>query len=106
MNLLAWVIFALAALIEVSGDAFIRRGMRGSKIVPILIGCAVLCVYGILVNTLKWEFSKTFGVYVGFFALVSLLIGRFVFREQIPLSTWLGLAIILAGCMVIQFGRR
>jgi len=45
-------------------------------------------------------------VYVGFFALVSVLIGRIVFKESIPSATWLGLALILVGGMVIQFGQR
>ena len=42
---------------------------------------------------------------VGAFALVAILFGKFLFREQIPLSTWIGLGIILVGGLVIQFGR-
>jgi drug/metabolite transporter (DMT)-like permease len=55
---------------------------------------------------LKWEFSRLFGVYVGFFALVSILLGWLVFGERIPPSTWLGLLVIMTGCMLIQFGQR
>jgi multidrug transporter EmrE-like cation transporter len=33
------------------------------------------------------------------------LIGRFFFRDVVPASTWVGLAIIIAGGLVIQFGR-
>jgi hypothetical protein len=36
------------------------------------------------------------GAYVGVFAVV---------KDQIPVSTWVGLAIILAGSMVIHLGR-
>jgi multidrug transporter EmrE-like cation transporter len=35
---------------------------------------------------------------------VSVMCGRFVFGESVPNSTWMGLAIIIAGGMVIQFG--
>jgi len=28
-----------------------------------------------------------------------------VFGEEVPLSTWLGLTLIMAGGLVIQFGR-
>lgn len=66
-----------------------------------MLGC-----YGLVVNSVKWDFSRLIGVYVAFFALVSVLVGRFVFKESIPLSTWAGLVLILAGGMVIQFGRQ
>ena len=62
--------------------------------------------YGLVVNSVKWDFSRLIGVYVGFFALVSVLVGRIVFKESIPSTTWLGLALIIVGGMVIQFGQR
>jgi multidrug transporter EmrE-like cation transporter len=106
MNILAWLIFLGAAILEVGGDATVRRGLRGSNIVFIIAGFVALGCYGLVVNSVKWDFSKLIGVYVAFFALVSVLVGRFVFKESVPLSTWAGLALILAGGMVIQFGRR
>jgi drug/metabolite transporter superfamily protein YnfA len=105
MNILAWIIFIGAALLEVSGDAVIRRGLRGHRVLLVVIGFVALGCYGLLVNSVKWDFSKLIGVYVGVFALISVLCGRIVFREQIPASTWLGLGIIIAGCLVIQFGK-
>lgn len=106
MNPLAWLVFIVAALLEVGGDAVIRRGLLGRRLALVLAGSVTLCCYGLLVNTVKWDFSKLLGVYVGFFALVSVLCGWIVFRENVPPSTWLGLILILAGCMIIQFGRR
>jgi small multidrug resistance family-3 protein len=106
MNLAAWLIFISAALLEVSGDAVIRRGLRGRSPVWILLGCAVLAGYGLAVNAVKWEFSKLLGAYMAFFALVSILFGKLILRETIPLSTWLGLVLIILGGMLIQFGRR
>jgi small multidrug resistance family-3 protein len=106
MNIVLWFIFVVAAMLEVGGDAIIRRGLRGHRISLVLAGCVALCGYGLLVNSVKWDFSKLLGIYVGFFALVSVLFGWIVFREKIPPSTWLGLALIMAGCMVIQFGQQ
>jgi len=103
---MVWLIFVLAALLEVAGDAAIRRGLRGKSLLAVLSGCAVLGAYGLLVNTVKWDFSRLLGVYVGFFALASVLVGRIVFREQIPPSTSWGLALIIAGGLLIQFGSR
>jgi small multidrug resistance family-3 protein len=105
MTYLTWLIFIAAALLEVAGDALIRRGLRGGGLLFILAGFVVLGSYGLIVNTVKWDFSRLLGVYVAFFALVSILCGRFLFHETIPSSTWIGLAIIIAGGLVIQFGH-
>ena len=106
MTSLAWLIFIGAAVLEVGGDAAIRKGLRGSGLVMILLGCVMLGCYGVVVNTVKWDFSKMLGVYVALFALVSVLFGRFVFLEHIPNSTWLGLMVILCGALIIQFGTN
>ncbi len=102
---LAWLVFVGAALLEVGGDAVVRKGLRQSGWPVIAIGCAMLAGYGVLVNSVRWDFSKLLGVYVAVFALVSVLFGRFVFEETVPATTWIGLAIILAGAVVIQCGR-
>ena len=103
-GLLAWLIFIAAACLEVGGDAIIRKGLHGSGIATILLGCVTLGAYGVIVNTVPWDFSKLLGVYVSIFAIASILAGRFVFGESIPTSTWIGLAIIVLGGLVIQFG--
>ena len=105
MNWAAWVIFIFAALLEVAGDAVVRRGLRARGAVWVVTGCAALALYGVVVNSVKWDFSKLLGVYVGFFAVVGVLFGHLVFREHIPISTWCGLALIILGGIIIQLGR-
>lgn len=94
-----------AAVLEVAGDALIRRGMRGSGIVVVGAGFVVLGSYGVVVNLLNVDFSRLLGAYVGFFAVVSVVIGRLVFRDAVPTSTWVGLLVILAGSLIIHLGR-
>jgi drug/metabolite transporter superfamily protein YnfA len=106
MTYLAWLIFVGAAILEVGGDAVVRKGLRGSGLIVILIGFAMLGCYGVVVNMVKWDFSKMLGVYVAIFALISILFGRFVFKETIPAATWIGLAVIIWGGMIIQFGEK
>jgi drug/metabolite transporter superfamily protein YnfA len=101
----ALVVFVGAAVLEVLGDALIRKGMRGSGVAMVAIGMAVLGAYGVVVNLLDLDFSRLLGAYVGVFAVVSVIIGRWMFKDQVPVSTWIGLAIILAGSMVIHVGR-
>ena len=105
MTLLAWIVFFAAAILEVGGDAVIRRGLRGGVVWFIVLGFVTLGCYGVVVNTVKWDFSRLLGVYVAVFAVVSVLTGRVVFKETVPPSTWIGLAIIVVGGAVIQAGN-
>jgi len=99
------IVFVLAAVLEVAGDAVIRQGLRANAIALIAAGFVMLGCYGVVVNTVKWDFSKLLGVYVAVFAVIAILWGRFVFKEHVPAATWIGLALIVAGGMVIQFGQ-
>ena len=106
MMLVAWTVFIVGALLEVAGDAAIRIGLRGGGVILIVIGCALLGSYGLIVNMIQWDFSRIFGVYVCVFAWVSVLCGKFVLREEIPAATWLGLGVIVSGGLIIQFGSQ
>jgi small multidrug resistance family-3 protein len=105
-NLLSWFIFIIAALLEISGDAIIRKGLRNSGILLIISGFVVVGSYGLVVNIVKWDFSKLLGVYVAVFAVVSILFGRFIFKENIPATTWVGLVVIVVGGLIIQYGQQ
>jgi drug/metabolite transporter superfamily protein YnfA len=106
MNVTAWIVFVWAAVLEVGGDALIRKGLRTQGLVFILLGFLALGCYGLVVNIVRWDFSKLLGVYISFFALASVLAGRYLFKESLPYSTWLGLGIIMVGGMIIQFGSK
>jgi len=106
MPVVAWLTFVVAAMLEVAGDAVIRKGLRGSGLAFIASGFVMLGCYGLVVNLLQWDFSRLLGVYVAMFAVVSVLCGRFAFADDVPASTWVGLAIIVVGGLVIQFGAE
>ena len=105
LPVIAWTIFLAAAVLEVGGDAIVRKGMRGGGLAFMALGFIMLGTYGVVVNLVPWDFSKLLGVYVAIFAVVSVLVGRFIFHEAVPLSTWVGIAIIVVGGLVVQFGR-
>jgi drug/metabolite transporter superfamily protein YnfA len=105
-HLIALIVFVAAAVLEVGGDAVIRKGLRGSSVALVAAGFVVLGSYGVVVNTVRWDFSRLLGVYVTVFAVVSVLWGRLVFKEDVPAATWAGLALIVAGGLVIQFGQK
>lgn len=104
LPLVAWGILVCAAALEIGGDAVIRKGLRGGGWAVIAGGCLLLAGYGLVVNLVKWDFSRLLGVYVAVFALLSVLAGRFLFGESVSLTTWTGVGIILVGGLLIQYG--
>lgn len=102
----AIAVLLMAAVLEVAGDAVIRKGLRGGGLVVIATGFVMLGTYGIVVNLLGWDFSRLLGVYVAVFATVAVLAGRAVFHEVIPPATYIGLAVVIFGGLIIQFGGR
>ena len=106
---MTWIIpliLIAAALLEVGGDAVVRSGLRGSHPLIVALGCLLLAAYGVMVNLVRWDFSRLLGVYVAVFAVVSVCWGRFVFRENVPAMVWLGLGLIVAGGLLIQSGTK
>jgi|GEM_PF-1896642 len=61
MTYFAWFVFICAAIFEVGGDAVVRKGLRGNNLIIVLMGCVMLGSYGVVVNTVKWNFSKLLG---------------------------------------------
>lgn len=104
----AWpiLILFLSAILEVGGDALVRKGMRGGGWTVMAAGCLVLAAYGILVNRVPWDFGRLLGTYVAFFAVVSVLCGWWVFGDRVPASTWIGLLVIALGAGILQAGHR
>jgi len=103
-RLIPLLIFLAAAILEVAGDAIVRAGMRGRGLGVMAAGCLLLAAYGVVVNKLDLDFSRLLGTYVAVFALTSVAIGRLAFHDRIRTSTWLGLAVIVAGGAIIHFG--
>jgi small multidrug resistance family-3 protein len=103
-RLIEVAVMLLAAVCEVGGDAMIRRGLRGRAWLFLVLGVATLGAYGVVVNLLPIDFSKLLATYVAFFAVVSVLSGMVLFRESVPVSTWVGLGVILVGSAIVQLG--
>ncbi len=102
-RLVALAVMLLAAVFEVGGDALIRAGLRGRGWLSCAIGAGILAAYGLVINLIPMDFSKLFGSYVAFFAIVSITAGRIAFREPLHASTWVGLGVILIGSAIVQF---
>ena len=104
-TMVPFAVFIGAAILEVAGDAFIRSGLRGGGFALVALGFVVLGSYGVVVNLLHVDFSRLLGTYIGVFAIVSILVGRFWFSEDVPSTTWAGLGVVLLGSLIIYFGH-
>lgn len=113
MRTFPWVfMFLSAAVLEVGGDAAFRKGFLTRSSFFTILGFLLLGSYGLAVNWINrvdpetWSLSKMLGVYVAFFALVSVLADYLFSSEVIPVSTWIGLLAIITGGILIQFGPK
>ena len=100
------LLLLLAALLEASGDAFIRSGLRSTAVLPrvlfFLAGTAVLFIYACAVNTPPWEFGRLLGVYVVFFFVVAQLISWLVYHQRPSTAMLVGGGFIAAGGLIIS----
>jgi drug/metabolite transporter superfamily protein YnfA len=102
---MAFVGIVAAALLEVAGDYFIRKGLP-SELGRMAIGALLLAAYGFAVN-IFWhgDFSKLLGLYVVVFFAVSQVWGMSLESEHLDAPRVVGGALIVLGGLVIQFWR-
>lgn len=126
------IILSFAAFLEVYGDDRIRLGFDDrirlgfkGRVSMIFLGVLILAGYGLAVNTVnlvlrglshseQWNLAGLLGIYVGFFASVSVLWDKRQLHEWywnkifavIPTSVLIGLGLIIVGGVFIQWGSR
>ena len=97
----------VSALLEVGGDAAIRRGLVRAAPAWILLGSLALVAYGFAVNTNRAiDFGRLMGTYIVLFVVTSQAIAIGVFGESPSPSLVVGTALVVLGGLVIQLGVR
>ena len=99
------MLLALAAVLEVGGDALVRWGLKGGRWYGLALGAAVLFGYGLSVNLPKWDFGRLMGVYIAAFFVVAQAVAVVFFHERLQLPTIVGGALIIAGGILITVWR-
>ena len=99
------MLLALAAVLEVGGDALVRWGLKGGRWYGLALGAAVLFGYGLSVNLPKWDFGRLMGVYIAAFFVVAQAVALVFFHERLQLPTIVGGALIIAGGILITVWR-
>lgn len=91
----------LAITAETTGDASIRLGVRGGKLLIFLAGAGLVICYGTLMSFPSWNFSRTMGVYIALFFIISQIVAVVIMRERISVPVMVGGLLIVAGGLVI-----
>ena len=108
MPLALLILFAAAGL-EAGGDALVRAGLFGPslsrRLVLLLLGGAILFVYGCVVNLPRWDFGRLLGVYVAAFFLMAQLINWIGFGQRPSVPIYVGGGMIVLGGLVISFWK-
>ena len=96
---------ALAAVLEVGGDALVRWGLKSGRWIGLALGAGVLFGYGLSVNLPRWDFGRLMGVYIAAFFVVSQAVAVVFFHERLQAPTLVGGALIVAGGLLITVWR-
>ncbi len=100
------VFLAIAATLEITGDAMIRRGLVQSTWIFGLLGVALLAGYGFVVNADRTiDFGRLMGLYIAIFFVVSQAISFVLFGEHPSVAVLVGGALIVAGGLVMLLLR-
>jgi small multidrug resistance family-3 protein len=91
----------IAALLEVGGDALVRWGLKGGRILGFVLGAVTLLTYAVFVNTPKWDFGRLLGIYIAIFFVVSQFVSIVIFGESLRFPTIIAGILIVSGGMVL-----
>ncbi len=108
-NFTILALLALAAALEVGGDALARTALHAHAM-PVRIGffgaaALVLFIYGVTVNLPPWNFGRLLGVYVALFFVVAQIVNLLAFGLRPGLPVLAGGALIVAGGLVMTFWK-
>jgi len=105
----AFAILALAAYLEVYGDACFSSGLwhatGARRFSWFAAGAFVLVFYSLFLNASQIDFGKLLGIYVVLFFVVAQLVAKFKFHQSPTPPIYVGGALIVAGGLVMTLWR-
>jgi len=103
------ILLLIATTLEVSGDAIVRLAIYNHaglvRVALLVAGAALLLGYGSFLNTTPVEFGRIVGLYIATLFVVWQIINFIVFRTLPGTPVWLGGALVVAGGLIVTFGR-
>jgi small multidrug resistance family-3 protein len=104
-----WAFVLVATILEVSGDALIRKAIYNhaglARIGLMLAGAALVFGYGYSLNLAPVTFGQVFGLYIATLCIVWQTINAIAFRAAPTLPIIVGGALVIAGGMIITYWK-
>ena len=104
-----FIFLLIATILEVGGDAIIRKSMYGhegiARLGLMIMGALLLFGYGFFLNLAPVEFEKVVGLYIATLFVVWQVINYFTFGSLPDLPVIAGGILIVAGGMIITFWK-
>ncbi len=104
-----FAVLALAAYLEVQGDACFQAGLyrsSGTKQIGwFLAGTVVLVGYSLFLNASKIDFGKLLGIYVVLFFLVAQVVAKLQFHQSPTKPIYVGGAFVVLGGLIMTLWR-
>jgi small multidrug resistance pump len=101
-----WLVLALAICFEVIGTTALRASDGMTKVAPAaLVVAAYVISFVLLAITLKHlSLSTTYAIWSGAGTVAIAVIGWLAYREAVGVATLTGIALVVAGVVVIHLG--
>ena len=103
------IVLALAAYLEVQGDACFQAGLHhssGSKQIGWFVaGTAVLGCYSLFLNYSRIDFAKLLGIYVVLFFLVAQVVAKIQFHQPPSKPIYLGGAFVVIRGLIMALWK-
>jgi hypothetical protein len=104
-----FAVLALAAYLEVQGDACFQSGLyrsSGAKQIGwFFAGTVVLVCYSLFLNSSKIDFGKLLGIYVVLFFLVAQIVAKVQFHQSPSKPIYVGGAFITIGGLIMTLWK-
>jgi hypothetical protein len=103
------VLLIVATILEVSGDAIIRKSLFAhaglARVALFVLGAALLAGYGTLLNLAPLEFRDVVGLYIATLFVVWQIVNVAFFRTLPTLPVMMGGALIVTGGLIVSFWK-
>ncbi len=105
----AFAILALAAYLEVYGDACFQSGLYQSSGARRWLwfgaGAVTLVAYSLFLNSSQIDFGKLLGIYVVLFFVIAQVVAKVKFHQSPTAPIYAGGALIVLGGLVMTFWK-